>query len=203
MAAAGNARGYTRLKPKFQDSDINFRRADCAYRSRCATLDQTMTSRSATRRGPLCRRAGQAPGERASFLDGACHGDPALRQRLEALLAAHEQPDDLAGRRQPKPPAHDQARSRRCARRSRGPDARPLQAAGESRRRRLRRGLCRRADRAGAAARGAQGHQAGHGHQAGRRPVRGGAAGAGDDGSSEHRQGARCGHDRRGPALTS
>jgi len=29
--------------------------------------------------------------ERAAFLDGACHGDPALRQRLEALLAAHEQ----------------------------------------------------------------------------------------------------------------
>ncbi len=30
--------------------------------------------------------------ERAAFLAGACHGDPALRQRLEALLAAHEQP---------------------------------------------------------------------------------------------------------------
>jgi len=35
--------------------------------------------------------------ERAAFLDGACHGDPALRQRLEALLAAHEQPDELLG----------------------------------------------------------------------------------------------------------
>src|SRR5439155_7945222 len=31
--------------------------------------------------------------ERAIFLDGACHGDPGLRQRLEALLAAHEQAD--------------------------------------------------------------------------------------------------------------
>jgi eukaryotic-like serine/threonine-protein kinase len=30
--------------------------------------------------------------KRADFLDGACHGDPSLRQRLEALLAAHEQP---------------------------------------------------------------------------------------------------------------
>ena len=29
--------------------------------------------------------------ERAAFLDGACHGDLALRERLEALLAAHEQ----------------------------------------------------------------------------------------------------------------
>ncbi len=38
--------------------------------------------------------------ERVAFLDGACHGDPALRQRLEALLAAHEQSDSL-----PSPPA--------------------------------------------------------------------------------------------------
>ncbi len=29
-------------------------------------------------------------GARATFLDGACHGDPSLRQRLESLLAAHE-----------------------------------------------------------------------------------------------------------------
>jgi serine/threonine protein kinase/WD40 repeat protein len=33
--------------------------------------------------------------ERAAFLDGACHDNSALRQRLEALLAAHEQPDTL------------------------------------------------------------------------------------------------------------
>ena len=32
--------------------------------------------------------------ERVAFLDGACHGDPALRTRLEALLAAHEEPDE-------------------------------------------------------------------------------------------------------------
>ncbi len=30
--------------------------------------------------------------ERATFLDGACHGDPNLRARLDALLTAHEQP---------------------------------------------------------------------------------------------------------------
>jgi hypothetical protein len=30
--------------------------------------------------------------ERAAFLDGACHGDPTLRARLDALLAAHERP---------------------------------------------------------------------------------------------------------------
>lgn len=35
------------------------------------------------------------PSERAAFLDGACHDNPALRQRLDALLAAHEQTDDV------------------------------------------------------------------------------------------------------------
>ena len=39
----------------------------------------------------LFQAANQLTGPaRAMFLDGACHGDPALRQRLEALLAAHE-----------------------------------------------------------------------------------------------------------------
>ena len=33
--------------------------------------------------------------ERAAWLDRECGGDSALRQRLEALLAAHEQPDTL------------------------------------------------------------------------------------------------------------
>src|SRR5271154_1769982 len=33
--------------------------------------------------------------ERATFLNGACLGDDALRQRLEALLAAHDAPDEL------------------------------------------------------------------------------------------------------------
>lgn len=32
---------------------------------------------------------------RAAFLTGACTGDPALRARLEALLAAHEQSETL------------------------------------------------------------------------------------------------------------
>jgi serine/threonine protein kinase len=36
------------------------------------------------------------PAERAAFLDGSCHADPALRARLEALLAEHEHPDELA-----------------------------------------------------------------------------------------------------------
>src|ERR1019366_6524203 len=31
---------------------------------------------------------------RPAFLDAMCEGDPALRQRLETLLAAHDQPDE-------------------------------------------------------------------------------------------------------------
>jgi len=38
---------------------------------------------------------GKPPAERTTFLDGACYGDPALRQRLDALLAAYDQPDPL------------------------------------------------------------------------------------------------------------
>src|ERR1035438_3702824 len=36
-----------------------------------------------------------AGAERTAFLKGACLGDDALRQRLEALLAAHDEPDEL------------------------------------------------------------------------------------------------------------
>ena len=35
------------------------------------------------------------PDERSTFLDDACSGDPALRQRVEALLQSHEQADFL------------------------------------------------------------------------------------------------------------
>ena len=37
----------------------------------------------------------QPPNDRAAFLDAVCSGDPALRQRLEALLVAHDQPASL------------------------------------------------------------------------------------------------------------
>ena len=50
--------------------------------------------------------------ERAAFLNGACLGDTALRQRLEALLAAHDQPDNLVPTQAEARPAHDQTRSR-------------------------------------------------------------------------------------------
>src|SRR5690348_11360256 len=42
----------------------------------------------------LFHAAAQLTGQaRISFLDSACHGNPVLRQRLEALLSAHEQTD--------------------------------------------------------------------------------------------------------------
>jgi serine/threonine protein kinase len=44
------------------------------------------------------------PAERAAFLDSACAGDPRLRRRVEALLRAHAEPDeilDASGERSP------------------------------------------------------------------------------------------------------
>jgi serine/threonine protein kinase len=44
----------------------------------------------------LCALALEQPAEkRTAFLDVMCEGDPALRQRLDALLAAHQQPGTL------------------------------------------------------------------------------------------------------------
>ena len=50
---------------------------------------------------------------------------------------------------------------------------------------------------------GAQDHQAGDGHAAGDRPLRGRAAGAGADGPSEHRQSARRRRHRQSAGRTS
>ena len=40
----------------------------------------------------------QNPAERSAFLDEACADDPALRQRVEALLQAHEKAGDFLER---------------------------------------------------------------------------------------------------------
>src|ERR1700729_4252516 len=37
-----------------------------------------------------------AAATRSAFLDQACAGEPALRKRLDALLAAHDEPDNLS-----------------------------------------------------------------------------------------------------------
>ena len=67
---------------------------------------------------------------------------------------------------------------------------RALQVAAKDRRRGLRRGVHGRAGKARAPAGRVENHQAGHGHQECRGPVRGRAAGAGADGPSEYRPGA-------------
>jgi eukaryotic-like serine/threonine-protein kinase len=43
----------------------------------------------------LAAALGKPSAERASFLDGGCLGEPALRQRLETRLAAHDKPEPL------------------------------------------------------------------------------------------------------------
>jgi eukaryotic-like serine/threonine-protein kinase len=43
--------------------------------------------------------------KRPAFLDATCEGDPILRQRLEARLAAHDQPDALSPKAAPAVPA--------------------------------------------------------------------------------------------------
>ena len=56
------------------------------------------------REAALFQAAAQLTGaERAAFLNSACHGDPALRQRLEALLAAHDAKDSFLEPEAPKP----------------------------------------------------------------------------------------------------
>ena len=139
------------------------------------------------------------PSERAAFLDAACGDDAAAARTSRGTAAMHiEQSASFLGiaRRRRVAPTIDQPLTEQ----PRHPH-RPLQAAGANRRRGHGRRLCGRADRAGPPPRGAEDHQAGHGHQAGDRPLRGRAASPGDDGPSEHRQGARCRNDRSRPPL--
>src|SRR5688500_7282413 len=41
------------------------------------------------------------PADRAAYLDGACAGDPALRERVEALLRSHEEAGEFPGKLAP------------------------------------------------------------------------------------------------------
>src|SRR5262245_18486667 len=45
------------------------------------------------------------PAERAAYLEAACGGDAALRQRVEALLQAHDEPGAFLSEAQPPPAA--------------------------------------------------------------------------------------------------
>ncbi len=53
-----------------------------------------MSSRYGAAKELFLRAAELDPGSRAAFLDEACGGDAALRARIEALLDAHDRPDD-------------------------------------------------------------------------------------------------------------
>jgi len=48
--------------------------------------------------------------KRTACLDAECEGDRDLRACLDALLAAHEQPNTLLAKQAAAPPAHDQSR---------------------------------------------------------------------------------------------
>ena len=151
---------------------------------------------SAVRRLPV--------GQRAAYLDEMCGGDALLRQRVEELLKA----DDAAGAF-----LKELATGTQEAVASPGPSGtiriatNPLEQAGD------RIGRYKLLEKVGEGGCGVvyvaeqtepvrrrvalKVIKLGMDTKAGRRPVRGGAAGAGDDGSSQHRQGAGCGHDRR------
>ena len=144
-----------------------------------------------------CRRA---DGRRA-FLEQACAGDLALRQRLEALLAAHDEPGELLPSGTPAntatvkidhPDAGDESVGQTIGR------YKLLERLGEGgcgvvyvaeQTEPVRRRVALKVIKLGMDT------------KAGGRPLRGRAAGAGDDGSSQHRQGARRRHDRDRPAL--
>src|SRR3954469_23485057 len=49
------------------------------------------------------------PADRAAYLDTACAGDPALRERVEALLRSHEEAGEFPGKLAPQRLADDPA----------------------------------------------------------------------------------------------
>ena len=139
------------------------------------------------------------PEEWENRLEQSCQGNDELRNRVRVLLRAHAEPGSFL--EQPAVAARCNDPSRVADQRAPRHGHRPLQAAAADRRRRHGRGVHGRADRADPADRRAEDHQARHGHAAGDRPLRGRAAGRGDDGPSEYRQSARCRHDGQRPAV--
>ena len=138
--------------------------------------------------------------ERAAYLDRACGADRALRGRVEGLLRAHVEADGFL-EPPPRPrPSSDAWRSRPLAE---GPGTvigpyKLLEQIGEG-----GMGVVYMAEQTqpGAPQGGPEDHQAGHGHEAGDRPLRGRAAGPGADGPPQHRPGPRRRRHRVGPPL--
>ena len=102
------------------------------------------TKRTRQRKSSFKRWKIAASEDRRAFLDNACGDEAGLRRRVEALIVAHERPESLLDNGVVAPPSQPTSSSP-----SGRADDWPLQAAGADRRRRLRRGLHGRADRAG------------------------------------------------------
>src|SRR6185295_10976112 len=81
----------------------------------CRGAEQERGRRAMTpsREEALFALALEKPAEkRPAFLDAVCEGDTALRARLEALLAAHEQPETLLATQAETARPYHQARPR-------------------------------------------------------------------------------------------
>ncbi len=166
-----------------------------------------------------------SPAERSAILDRSCGDDAALRRKVEALLAAHDQAGTFLERPAPgltdDRPAEAGSASTVAGDEVADPgpstaddpaaDARPIAEGPGSRIgpyrliRRSAKGAWASSTWPSRSARPAQGgaedHQARHGHRPGRGAVRGRAAGAGADGPSQHRQGLRRRGHRVRPAV--
>ena len=158
-----------------------------------AESGMTMTADTATNERSSWRRLGQShrPEQREAFLDEACGGRSAMLRRSVDDSAAG--PRRRAGSfLETRPPCRSStAPSTSRPSKSPAPRSAPTSCCSKSAKAAWASSTwpSRRepVQRHG----GAQDHQAGHGHAAGDRPLRGRAAGPGADGPSEHRQGAR------------